>query len=216
MNAVDSSANLPQPDTSPRRQRWWLLFLLLLLLGMCGLAGTLFGQRRSASAGPEFIPVSLHSRLVADYRAYPNPTRLPGVRLDIIWDVIYDLDPEADDLEARKAALLTSLQTPVPVVTSLACQGQHIIYAAQDTWVDSADQTTIHGADTRLQIGRTGNENQQLLLYFPLADTLLEGSFIDSARLELELESAGGQLPPGSIHIFNLSTPLRNSAIVND
>jgi len=196
----------PHPERSPGHHRWTVLFLLFLLLGMGGLAVTLFGQRQPSSPEPEFIPVSLHSILEADFRANPNPAWLPGVRLDIIWDVIYDHDPGLNDLDTRKAALLNSLQTPVPVVPSSACQGQHIIYATLDTWIDSANQAATHGADTRLQIGRTGDETQQLLLYFPLDDTLPLGSFIDNARLELELESDGRQFPPDSIHIFNLST----------
>ncbi len=135
------------PEKSNRNRRWRMLLMALPLLGMLCLASTLFGQRQSEPEESILLPVSLHSVLEADYRSNPNPRLVSGVRLDLIWDVIFDREPGATDLEARKAALLNSLQTPVPLATSPACQDTHIIYASQDTWLDSGSPTATHGRD---------------------------------------------------------------------
>ena len=81
------------PEKSNRNRRWWMLLLALLLLGMLCLASTLFGQRQSEPEEPIFLPVSLHSILEADYRSNPNPLRISSVRLDLIWDAIFDQGP---------------------------------------------------------------------------------------------------------------------------
>jgi uncharacterized repeat protein (TIGR01451 family) len=192
------------------RRRWAILLVLLLLGGVVCLGGVLFSQQ-VANQELEFVPVHLHSELEADYKVNPNPPQLPGVRLDIIWQAIFDHEPEATGLEARQAALLNSLQTPVPFVTPQVCQGEHTIYVSQDTWLDSANPTATYGSDTLLQIGRDENHLKRLLLYFSLEPYIPQGTFISSARLELNAADAAVTDASQPIHFFNLMNPFQEA-----
>lgn len=188
------------------RRRWTILFILLMLTGVLCLGGVLFSQIGTGSPDLEFVPVIMHSVLEADYGADPNPARMPGVRLSIIWDAIYDDDPEAD-LETRKAALLAALQSPVPYVKPQACQGTHVIYATQDTWIDSANPNATHGSDTRLVMGREGEDLKRLLLYFPINDTIPQGTYIIHAHLEMTVDAGSGRIIPGPISSYSPTGP---------
>jgi hypothetical protein len=119
---------------TPHRRRWEFLLFLLPLLGVLCLAGLLVIQGMASAPGTKFVPVNLHSVLQADYGANPNFMPIQSVGLDIIWDTILDREPDAADLKDRQEALLNSLQTPIPFVTPVTCQGVHILYADQDTW----------------------------------------------------------------------------------
>ena len=167
------------------------------------LAGGLLVRRTSDFSGYEFLPVALDSVLETDYGLDPNPPRRPPLRLDIIWDTILDHDPNAD-LENRKEVLLSKLQTPVPVVTPQLCQGRHIIYATQDTWLDSARPTNIKGADTTLRLGFSDTGKKRVLLYFPVSDRIPAGTFIGRAFLELDLPPDTPRAVPGGVCFFNL------------
>ena len=184
----------------PRR-----LFILFPLLALLCLAAALFSQHRSGSTQSEFIPVSLHSLLEADYRANPSPARLPGLRLELIWDAISDREPQVDNLAARQVALLNSLQTPVPFVTPSACQGSHVIYASQDTWLNPARPTANYGAEPSLNIGRDGDQVKRILLFFPIGDSLPPGVYIKSAHLELTPVTAATNVGP--LQLFSLAAP---------
>ncbi len=182
-----------------------ILFIPFSVLGLLCLAAALFSQHRSGPAQLEFIPVSLHSLLEADYRANPSPARLPGLRLELIWDAISDREPHVDNLAARQVALLNSLQTPVPFVTPSACQGSHVVYASQDTWLDSARPTANYGAEPSLNIGRDDDQVKRILLFFPIDDSLPPGVYIKSAYLELT--PATGATEVGPLQLFSLATP---------
>jgi uncharacterized repeat protein (TIGR01451 family) len=204
-----------QPDRQPaerkKRQRWEILLFLLPLLGILGLARLISTQDVRGSGQADFILVNLHSALEANYQADPNPVSLPALRLDIIWDTILDREPGTTDLDQRQAALLKSLQTPVVYVTPPACQGRQTIYANQDTWIDSANPTDIHGLETSLQLGRDGSQLKRILLSFSINDAVPEGTFIHSARLEVNA-AAGTRLSTLSIsQAFNLATPFVES-----
>jgi hypothetical protein len=135
------STGVTEQERNQTRLRWGILLVVLSLLSCLALTILFLFQRANDIKIPEFLPVVLHSQLEADYLANPNPTRVPGVRLDLIWDTIRDREPGATDIDERQAILLNSLLTPVPTVTPalLACQGIHFIYASQDTWLDSAN-----------------------------------------------------------------------------
>ncbi len=187
------------------KKRSRLLFILFPLLGVLCLAATLFSQNKSETAKSEFIPVSLASLLEADYRANLGSVRLPALRLELIWDAISDREPHVADLNARRIALLDSLQTPVPVVTPSACQGSHIVYASQDTWLDSAQPTATHGDDPSLSIGRDGDQLKHILLFFPIGDSLPPGVYIKTARLELVPVTENAEIV--ELQLFSLATP---------
>jgi uncharacterized repeat protein (TIGR01451 family) len=170
----------------------------------------LFSQGIPSAQGSKFVPVHLHSVLEANYSVDPNPPRLPGVRLDLIWEAISDHEQGATDLKARQTALLTSLQTPVPFVTSQVCQGSHTIYIDQDTWLDSARPTATYGHDTILEIGRDGDHLKRILLYFPLNDRIPQDTFIYSARLEMNIVG-GASIGPPPFRFYNLMEPFEES-----
>ncbi len=197
-----------EQDYKKNRNRWVLLFILLPILGFVLLGALLFFQSVTNSQTPEFIPVELHSDLEANYQISPRPTPVPGVRMDIIWDAIYDREPGAANLEERQAEMENKLLTPVPTVTpSLsACQGIHFIYASQDTWVDSVNPDAVYGTDPLLQLGRQGDHLKSLLLYFPVNKTLSQNTLIHSARLEMDVERMTGSTTPNSLAFFNLRT----------
>jgi hypothetical protein len=203
-------SRLTRQINPPNRRRWEFLLFLLPLLGVLCLAGLFLIQGASYNQGPKFIPVNIHSALQADYQTNPHFVLLSGVRLDIIWDAILDRELGATDLSARQAALLNSLQTPVPFVTPSTCQGVHIFYTDQDTWTDSANPTGLHGNDTILQLGGDGDHLTHLLLHFTPGDAIRPGAFIHSARLEMSLATPADSatLP---IHLFNLADPFLES-----
>ncbi|MEM7342920.1 MAG: DNRLRE domain-containing protein [Chloroflexota bacterium] len=189
------------------RKRLILLILLLLILFLGGLF--LLLQATTPRIKATFIPVSLHSVLQADYSIDSDSPSIAGVELDIIWDIINDLDPDSEDLEARQADLLNNLLTPVPTVTPsfAACQGIHFIYAAQDTWTDSTNPNTPQGQNTQLQLGQQGEQQQKIFLHFPLDDVLPPNTLIHSARLEMDIAQIAAPITAESIAIFNLSSP---------
>ncbi|RME70373.1 MAG: hypothetical protein D6784_16850, partial [Chloroflexi bacterium] len=115
---------------------WRILLVLIPLAGVVCLIGVLFGQNFIEASPVEPVPVNLHSVLEADYSASNVPPQLPSVRLDLIWDMIADYEPGAD-IASRREAVLSSLLTPVPVVTRPACEGVYVIEAARDAWVVS-------------------------------------------------------------------------------
>jgi uncharacterized repeat protein (TIGR01451 family) len=186
-----------------------VVFFALPLAGVLCLALLLLLQGRNRFTDPEPIPVNLHSQLEADYRANPNPTRVPGVRLDIIWDTIYDREPEAKDLAERQTALNNALLTPVPTVTPSfqTCRGIHFVYADQDTWTDSADPETSYGTGTSLQLGRSGSQIKRVLLHFPVEDVLPRNALIHNARLEMDVVLPTAAVPPGPLDFHTLSHP---------
>jgi uncharacterized repeat protein (TIGR01451 family) len=196
-------------DTEPIRR--WLngLFIGLPVVGFLILALLFIWQTVTGADSAAIVPVNLHSVLLADYSVDPNPTRLPSVRLNIIWDTIQDREPGATNLDERQATVLDSLLTPVPTVTpSLSsCEGVHFIYASQDTWVDSAAPGMTHGTGTNLQLGRNGENIKQLLLYFPIFESLPPNTLIHSARLEMDVSQVNGTLPAGALAFFGLSAP---------
>ncbi len=196
---------------SPHRRRQEFLLFLLPLLGVFCLGGLFLIQGLANVPGPKSVPVNLHSVLEADYGANPNFSPIQSVGLDIIWDALLDHDPDAVDLKERQEALLNSLQTPIPFVTPVTCQGAYVLYADQDTWIDSANPTGRHGSDFDLQLGRDEDRSTRLLLHFTPADTLPRDTFfIKSARLELNLSTAAGPVTP-RIRLFSVAAPFEES-----
>ena len=102
--------------TSGRRWRQALLLLLIFSVGC--LAVLLFSPGTRATPEPEFIPVSLHSVLRADYSS-ALPTPIPAAALRLIADTLWDEEPEADDIAERVAKVVSELNTPVPNVDPL-------------------------------------------------------------------------------------------------
>jgi uncharacterized repeat protein (TIGR01451 family) len=197
-----------QTQTDKQRQRSWRVLLIVLpVIGVLCLAGVLFGQEFVSSQGPEFIPVTLHSLIEADYGSNPDAGSIAGLRLDIIWDVIFDREPNAGNIEARKAALLQSLAQAVPYVSRPACQGVYTIYAAQDTWLDSQNPHQVYGRDLRLHLGGAGDGATRLLLYFPVNDAFEPGVYIQRATLEMEPENPVPPPPTGQLGFFSLTAP---------
>ncbi len=186
-----------------RRDNGALLFLVLLLAGILCLAGLLLFQVGISWTGPRFVPVLLDSVLEADYNLDPNPTRWPGPRFDLIWDVIHDREPGAD-LEARQQALLDKLKTPIPIATTQLCQGQHVIYPRRDTWVENDNPAAVHGEELSLRLGRqNGSGDERVLLYFPITEVITPGTFIAGAHLELDTINPT-VTPPALLYILNL------------
>ena len=199
------------------RRPWGIALALLLAAGVLSFAALQFFASQTNSRDVEFIPITLNSKLEADYRADPDPIRLPGVRLDIIWDTVSDRESEtsATDIKARQEELRTLLLTPVPtVIPTSTCQGIHFVYASQDTWIDSANPAAIHGNETLLQFGRDGNQIKRVLLYFPIHETLPPGAFIRSARLELDVAQFFGEPGSEALIFFNLRDPFEESTTV--
>lgn len=190
-----------------KRRRWSILLLLLPFLGLLCLAGLLLFQGVNQAPPTEFIPINLHSALAADYRANPNPYRLPPLALGIIWDTIYDRERETAGLAGRQAALLNSLQTPIAYATSSACQGSFTLYPHQDTWLDSTNPTTPHGHETTLQFGREGEQIKRLLLNFAVNEAVALGTFIRHARLEMEAVSKPLSTASPAVSFISLTSP---------
>jgi hypothetical protein len=188
-----------------------LLLLLLSLAGVLCLAGLLWLQGVINTPAARFIPVNVHSVRQADYRANPNFSPIQRVRLDIIWDILFDREPGAADLAARQAALLNSLQTPVAFVTPTACQGVHLLYPDQDTWIDSAHPAARHGNEASLQLSRNDNRQTRLLLHFNLYEAILPGTTISHARLELSPAAQSTSIAP-PIRLFNLAGSFSETA----
>jgi hypothetical protein len=182
---------------------------LLPLLGVLCLGILLFVSNRSNFAEPRLIPVNLHSVLEANYEVDVEITPLPGVDFGIIWDTIHDRAPGVTDLDQRRVALLNSLLTPVPTVTPIlqTCQGIRFVYASQDTWIDSANSTVVYGTETRLQVGRRGDQVKNIFLYFPINDTIPQNTYIYSARLEMDVEQTTGLVPLGALNFLSLAEP---------
>lgn len=189
------------------RRPWQAFLFALLFVAAIFLGVLLFFQDTAGSEVAEFIPVSLHSVLEADYSIYPNPTPVPGVELAIIWETIRDREPGVTDLESRQAAVENSLLTPVPTVTPalIECQGVHFIYVNRDTWTESAAETALHGYDADLQLGRAGDSLKQIFLYFPINESLPQKTLIHSARLELDVAQTSGFPAMETLFFANLA-----------
>lgn len=192
--------------------RWRVLFVLLPLAGVLCMGVLFFAESLVMSRGLSFIPVDLRSALEANYNRDTDLPRIPGVRLDLIWEVIHDREPGATDVEARKALLLSSLQTPVPFVAPQACHGIHTIYASQDTWCDSGGPRVVHGNDTALHVARVGEQNtSRVLLYFPASDSVPPGTFIAQARLEMDVPEGLNPACSEPLIFWNLVLPFQES-----
>lgn len=195
-----------------RNIRWRVLFVLLPLSGVLCIGMLFFAESLVISRGLSFIPVDLRSVLKANYNRDTDLPRIPGVRLDLIWEAIRDREQGATGVEARKALLLSSLQTPVPFVTPQACQGIHIIYASQDTWIDSGGPRVVHGNDTVLHLGRVGEQNtSRVMLYFPASDSVPPGTFIVRARLEMDVPEGLNPACSEPLILWNLVSPFQES-----
>ncbi|MBN1221138.1 MAG: DNRLRE domain-containing protein [Anaerolineae bacterium] len=205
---------IAQVDGMPRleRRRWASVLVLLFLIGVLCLGGMLLAQTMTSARLARFIPVNLHSKLEADYQVNPNPPRLARVGWGLIWDTIFDHERNPANLPARQATLLNSLQTPIPLATPQVCQGTHLIYAAQDTWVDSANPAMNYGADPILQLGRNRDQLKRILLYFPLDKDIFLGAFIYSARLEMNVAGGAGIDPP-ELYFSNLVEPFQETTL---
>jgi hypothetical protein len=69
---------------------------------------------------------------------------------------------------------------------------------SDDTWIENANQTTNHGADTLLSIRADGSGDQRILLKFNL--TSLAGSSVANAKLYFYINSS--PTPPSGVTIF--------------
>jgi uncharacterized repeat protein (TIGR01451 family) len=187
---------------APRKRAWFNVWLwsLLALLGLT--AQFLFWIEFNPPA-IRHLPVSLQPALQADY-SVSNRMALPPVSLDIVWDALADLG-DIDQLAARRDKFYQSLLTPVPTVTPAVCVGSHTVLASRDTWVASASLTASNGGAETLVLGRQGHEVRQLLLYFPVEDTLPGAAAIDRAYLELHVVSA--ETAPPQVSLVQLAEP---------
>lgn len=110
-------------DKAPQKRKGFSVqrpyFAMLLLVVAFALTSMLFVMNRRVmqEAAQSRVMVSLNSDLSANYQADALPTR-PGVSVELIFEAIKDLEPDAD-IEARRAALLSELQTPIPSITPL-------------------------------------------------------------------------------------------------
>ena len=187
-----------------------LIFLILIFLALIVIAIAGWFLRRPSQdnlTAPALIPVSLQSKLEPDYSSASDTIYIgvAGVVLDLIWDAIADRDPNAD-VEARKQALLTQLLTPVPTVTPAACQGEHVVFVEQDTWLNPAEPATIYGSDQTLAL-TPGSIAGRILLDAAVESAVPAGAFINRARLVLTLNPPGQRPEAPTLSVFALAEP---------
>jgi len=112
MKATNLPLNRPRRKTLPSKRSDWVSYLIgAAVIGLMFPFGWLL---QAVGGQSNWLPVSLHSVLAADYSADPRVLHLPPIQLGLIADILND---SATLTPGRFATLEGNLTTPVPTVT---------------------------------------------------------------------------------------------------
>lgn len=100
---------------------WTLMMVLLVLISLALLGFSLLNPARWDQLGNLQLPISMHSRLLADYSIDPYGTRIPEVAFNLIDQVLRDQPTPAPS--ERYATVVNNLLTLVPTITPFPTGG---------------------------------------------------------------------------------------------
>jgi hypothetical protein len=153
-------------------------------------AAVWFASFQSRESGASYRP-----RLVVSYTVPVTPTPTATVSNTPTQTNTPTRTPTLTNTPTKTSTLTqtptrTPTQTPTRTPTPKSgvegsCPGQVWVYADQDTWVESAAPSAVHGSENRLDLRDSGANENWVLLHFPLAGVVPAGQYVNSARVDL-------------------------------